>query len=82
VSEPDKLAQYPAIEDECGVPLGRIFRLAGLVVDERMDTEQALRSDPRLDDEGRTMLLNMYAVLTHQAAAATGDRGTAAASAG
>ena len=80
------LDALPVIERLCGVPLGTILRRAGYVeYPAELDTEQAIRSDPRLGDESRTTLLHLYAVLTHRDASATpapAERGTAAAAAG
>lgn len=81
VAEPHALMIYPAIEEECGVAGGTIFRRAGLVDDVDLSVEQAIRSDPRLDDQGRTTLEHMYLVLTSAAAQSAGAPGTVAASA-
>ena len=76
------LDALPTVERLCGVPVGTILRRAGYVEDIELDTVQAIRSDPRLDDQGRTTLEHLYLVLISPAAQQTGARGTAAAPAG
>lgn len=80
VGEPHALLIYPAIEDECGVPKGTIFRRAGLVDDvDSGDLEHAIAMASDLDDDGRNMLTNMYLVLKNEAARRA--QGTAASAA-
>jgi len=75
-----ELEYFPRIDELCGRPRGYLLRLAGYVDDlDALDTVQAIRSDPRLDDQGRTTLEHLYLVLTSPAAQTAGASGTAAA---
>jgi len=73
------LDYFPEIDKLCGQPRGWLLKQAGYVEDAELSVEQAIRSDPRLDDQGRTTLLHLYLVLTSPAAQSASASGTAAA---
>lgn len=64
------LDYFPEIDRLCRQPLGHVLMRAGYVAPPTAgDVEQAIRSDPKLDDRGRGTLLHLYQVLTSPGAA-------------
>lgn len=58
----DFLADLRRIEDVTGHPHGWILQLAGYV-DPTLNVEDAIRADPALSDDQRTMILTAYRAL-------------------
>lgn len=54
------------VDEACGQPRGHVLRLAGYVQDS-IDIEAALASDPALDQEGRDMVVRLYRILREDA---------------